>query len=223
MGQMALPRKRPIFGRKASRPSTKVVPGNFQTLIGAAAWARLPMAVRERFACHAADAVTQYNGAMEVVRCSVSGYFLAQLCRLFGTPLAPFQGTHVPMTVRVYEDGQKGGIVWERIYHFPGKRPIAVRSTKVFAQNNHLLECVGGGFGMRLKVFEEDRKLHFLSTDYFWKGLGLTIPLPKWVSPGTAHVIHTDEGNGWFRFTMTIEHPVLGETFFQDGSFREEA
>ena len=222
MGQTATLKKQSIFWRRASRPNTPIVSGDFQSLIGAAGWARLPRAVRERFACHAADTVTQYSGAMEVVRCSLAGFLLAQLCRLFGTPLAPFQGTHVPMQVRVYEDAQEGGIVWERIYHFPGKLPIAVRSTKVFAQKNRLLECVGGGFGMRLKVFEQDRKLHFLSTDYFWKGLGLTVALPKWASPGTAHVVHTDEGDGWFRFTMTIRHPVLGETFFQDGCFKEE-
>jgi hypothetical protein len=37
---------------------------------------------------------------------------------------------------------------------------------------------------------------------------------------GTTHMEHRDEGNGWFRFTMTVTHPLLGEVFFQTGRFR---
>lgn len=75
---------------------------------------------------------------------------------------------------------------------------------------------------MKLDVFEEDHKLHFKSTEYFWQGVGLTIRLPAIFTPGVAHVVHTDEGNGVFRFTMTIHHRFFGTTFFQDGLFQEE-
>jgi hypothetical protein len=44
--------------------------------------------------------------------------------------------------------------------------------------------------------------------------------LPRWLSPGTTHVEHHDETNGWFRFTMTVSHPVFGELFYQSGRFR---
>ena len=40
-----------------------------------------------------------------------------------------------------------------------------------------------------------------------------------WLSPGTTHVEHVDEGTGWFRFTMTVRHPVFGELFYQTGRF----
>ena len=48
----------------------------------------------------------------------------------------------------------------------------------------------------------------------------LKIPLPAWLSPGTTHVEHADESNGWFRFTMTVTHPLFGEVFYQTGRFR---
>ena len=48
----------------------------------------------------------------------------------------------------------------------------------------------------------------------------LRIPLPIWLSPGTTHVEHADESNGWFRFTMTVTHPLFGEVFYQTGRFR---
>jgi hypothetical protein len=33
--------------------------------------------------------------------------------------------------------------------------------------------------------------------------------------------LHLDEAlGGWFRFTMTVTHPVFGELFYQTGRFR---
>ena len=48
----------------------------------------------------------------------------------------------------------------------------------------------------------------------------IKIPLPSWLSPGTTHVEHADESQGWFRFTMTVTHPLFGEVFYQTGRFR---
>ncbi len=211
------------FVREDPAPAPKTHPEHdFSALVGAAGWARLAPAIRARFDARATARPVTYKGQMEAVRCSRLGFLLAQLCRLVGTPLAPFQGEDVPITAHVFEAPDGSGIVWKRIYEFPGKTPIAVQSTKVFADNNQLLECVGGGFGMRLNVFEEDGKLHFLSTDYFWRLGRISIRLPHLLTPGRAHVIHTDEGAGRFRFTMTMVHPLLGEMFFQDGVFSDE-
>jgi Domain of unknown function (DUF4166) len=46
--------------------------------------------------------------------------------------------------------------------------------------------------------------------------------LPDLLSPGTAHILHGDLGNGRFRFAMTIRHRFFGMLFYQDGIFREE-
>lgn len=195
-------------------------PADFAALVGAAGWARLSPAIRARFSAKGAAASVTYDGIMEAVRSSLAGLLLAQFCRMVGTPLAPWRGTDVPVSVRVYEAADAGGIVWERVYRFPEKAPVTVRSTKVLTPDGALLECVGGGFGMRLKVFERDGRLHFVSIRYFWQCGPWRIPLPRLLTPGAAHVIHTDEGGGLFRFTMTFQHPILGETYFQDGVFR---
>lgn len=195
---------------------------DFAALVGPEGWRRLPALIRARFACSSAVTDVTYQGAMQSVRCSLAGYLLAQICRLFGTPLAPYEGRDVPIEVRVHDDPQKGGVAWDRIYFFPGHAAITVTSTKVFADKNMLLECVGGGFGMRLKVFEQGRKLHFLSQSYFWRFAGLSFRLPDWLTPGVAHVVHSDLGEGWFRFEMTMRHRLLGETFYQDGTFKEK-
>ncbi len=79
---------------------------------------------------------------------------------------------------------------------------------------------MGHGLGMRLEVFERDGALHFLSRHYFWRVAGFCLRLPYLFSPGTAHVVHTDLGGGYFRFTMDFRHCLFGTLFHQDGTFR---
>lgn len=163
---------------------------------------------------------------MHIVHASTVGLVLAQVYRLIGTPLAPFRGRDVRMTAHVYATRDGTGTVWERIYHRKNGSRTPVRSTKKIIADGRLLEIVGGGFGMDLDVFEDGGKLHFRSTSFFWGCGGFRVPLPLLLTPGVAHVIHADEsrvhGAGWFRFTMTFDHPIFGRTFLQDGLFREE-
>ena len=98
---------------------------------------------------------------------------------------------------------------------------MSVQSTKILDANAQLLEVAGANFGMELHVFEEHRALHFVSKRYFWEGFGRRFYLPDLLTPGRAHVSHTDLGDGEFRFLITITHPLLGETFFQLGDFQE--
>ena len=193
----------------------------FRRLLGPAAWRRLAAPIRDRFARHpSATRPTVYAGAMSDVRRSTAGAVLAHLCRLIGTPLAPFAGRDVPVRVKVYDDG-RGGVVWERAYEFPRRRPITVTSTKKGDLRAGLVECVGAGFGMTLDVYEDGGALHFKSRDYFWQAGSWRIALPAFLTPGETHVVHSDVGGGRFRFAMSIVHPMLGETFFQDGVFHE--
>src|SRR5579864_5556332 len=97
---------------------------SFRELLGELAWRRLPPAVRERFSWKPVrGGEIRYRGVMSVVRRSPAGALLAQLCRLIGTPLAPYGGRNVPVTVVLRADQRKGGIVWERFYWFAG-RPL---------------------------------------------------------------------------------------------------
>lgn len=191
--------------------------GGVRGALGEEAWARLPPAVQARFVDCAA--VVEYRGRFEIVRASLIGRWLALLCRLIGTPVAPYTGSHVPASVRVFGDGN-GGVVWERSYHFPGRRACVVKSTKRCDSRGILIEELPFGLSMPLAVFEQGGVLHFLSTSYFFSCLGLRLRVPGLLPPGRTHVEHIDEGGGWFRFTMTVTHPWLGEVYFQTGRFR---
>jgi hypothetical protein len=193
---------------------------DFAALLGPAAWARLPASVQSRFAVHSTAATITYCGAMQV-RASLAGRLLAQACRLIGTPLAPWTGEDVPVEVAVYPD--RGALVWDRTYRFAGRPPVMVSSRKIAAADGGLLEAVRGGLGMALTVTEEAGALHFRSRFYFLTLGSMRLAIPSLLTPGVAHVIHRDLGDGRFRFTLGFVHPWLGETMFQDGEFVDPA
>lgn len=217
------PEGRSRIGRREEAPGARIPESDMAKAVGAAGWWRLEPAIRARFSRDVkAGQVKCYEGMMSQVACSKIGWLLAQACRLLGTPLATAAGREVPTTVLIYPDPSGRGTVWDRIYFFPEKKPVTVRSSKVLDEESRLLERVGGGFGMLLRVFEQDRALHMVSRAYFLEWRGRRIPLPALLSPGTAHVIHSDEGGGRFRFRLTITHPALGCLFSQDGHFADE-
>jgi len=194
----------------------------FAALVERGGWHRLAPAIRKRFAAEpVAGHAIVYDGTMHRIDASLAGRVFAIFCRLLGTPLPPFTGRDIEADIRLQRH-DKDGIVWTRHYR-RGDRMIAVRSVKRLAEDGTLLECVGAGFGMRLRVYEEDGALHFLSTRYFCHVAGCEVALPDLLTPGPIHVVHTDLGDGRFRFTLTARHPLLGETFSQDGVFHDPA
>lgn len=195
----------------------------FERLVGRAGWQRLAGDIRSRFSEKPKPGrPIRYAGIMQAVQCSWAGWLLAQLCRLIGTPFAPYRGSDVPVRISLRHSTQADAVIWDREYHYARRAPVLVRSTKVSTPQG-LLECIGHGLGMQLAVFEAKGELHFLSQRYFWRIGRFTLHLPHLLSPGTAHVIHADLGDGRFRFIMRIRHRLLGTVFHQDGIFARES
>jgi hypothetical protein len=203
----------PVVAGEGSAPGAHL---GLQHVLGDSAWLRLPPAVRERF-CEPAVAV-DYVGAFEIVRASRLGRVIATFCRLIGTPVVPHTGLDVFAIVHVGPTAD--GVAWHREYRWPNVDPCLVRSTKVIDAHGALVERLPAGLCMPLRVYEQKGALHFVSHGYYFDwGLHLRVWLPKWLSPGTTHVEHHDEADGWFRFTMTVTHPLFGEMFYQTGRF----
>ncbi len=194
-------------------------PVDFHRLLGGPAWRSLPYAVQQRFGPAAHLRPVRYCGEM-VVRASAFGWLIAQACRLLGTPLAPWTGEAVPVAVDVYTDAE-GALVWDRTYAFQRRGQVKVTSRKVLGRHGELMEVIHGGLGMTLSLTAEGGALHFRSIGYFFQIGGLRLPIPGLLTPGAAHVVHEDQGGGWFRFTLRFVHRLAGETFFQTGLFRD--
>ena len=186
-------------------------------LVGAAGWARLPAAVRRRFAADHADRT--YVGRLDL-RCSRAGRVFAALARVFGKPLAAANVQAVPATVRVHADG-RGGVVWERCFHCDPANDHLVRSTKELSAGGGLRERVAGGLGMALDVFEDGGSLVFQSRHFVLVCGAFSLRVPALLAPGTCRVTHTDLGDGLFRFSLDMVHPLWGRTFHQSGVFAD--
>jgi hypothetical protein len=191
-------------------------------VLGQAAWTRLPEAVRVRFG--EPPVAVDYVGEFDVVRASWLGRLLAFACQLLGTPVVPRTGLSVPAIVHV--GPTRSGVAWNREYRWPNGDACLVRSTKIIDSRGGLVERLPARLCMPLNVYEQRGVLHFVSRGYYFdfgkrpNGERIKVPLPAFLSPGTTHVEHLDEANGWFRFTMTVTHPLFGEMFYQTGRFR---
>src|SRR5260370_23210412 len=193
-------KKTPAWAR--SPAPRRIADASFRELLGELAWRRLAPAVRERFAWKPAPgAAIRYVGMMNVVRASAAGWLMAQACRLLGTPLAPYRGSDVPVAVTLRLDGDGHGIVWERLYRFAGRAPVRCASVKK-ATDEGLIECVGAGIGMWLKLSEHKGELHFRSTGYFWRRGRRRARLPRGPTPRVHLGVRLALGGGGVRVPL---------------------
>jgi hypothetical protein len=195
-------------------------------VLGEAAWARLPAAVRTRFAEPAHR--VNYVGTFEIVRASRLGRVIAWCTRLVGAPVVAAVGRDVAAVVHV--GPRDGGVAWQREYRWPDGAVSLVKSTKTIDRHGRLVERLPARLCMPLDSFEQGGTLHFVSRGYYFdlsiawlQRLGFDhewrLPLSAWLAPGVTHVEHIDEAGGWFRFTMTVSHSWFGEMFYQTGRF----
>ncbi len=194
----------------------------FRTLVGEAAWAQLPDAVRCRFSRHLAPNETIiYRGEVLRTRLSRAGRVLAFLARAIGAPLPLSDGATGPALVVVTEDERLGGQCWLRIYSRPGRFPQAIHSAKRFRGPTGLEEYVGRGIGMALRVTVEDGALIFRSAGYFLALGAWRLPIPRLLHPGGMTIAHRDLGDGAFAFTLEVKHRLAGQLVEQIAYFRD--
>jgi hypothetical protein len=218
----------PVDGGAAARISLDATnpagaeDARFRNLLAPRDWQRLPWPVRRRFTHALADGeTTVYVGAVAHTRLSLFGILISQILRLVGAPLPLRASGRVPATVVVTEDAACGGQLWTRMYGCAGQFPQVIHSAKRFCGPTGLEECVGRGVGMALTVHVEERALVFRSAWYFARGFGITLRLPAFLTPGRVEVIHREERDGCFSFTLTLTHPWFGEAVRQVAFFRD--
>lgn len=192
----------------------------YRHALGARAWRKLDPAVRCRFSVRpVGDGRIRYRGRMSRVELSIMGWCFAQACRLIGTPLAPYRGQDVPMEIELGEVADPAGVAWRRTYFFAHRPAFTVVSTKSHGLSGGLTEHIGSGFSMRLKLAEESGSLVFRSVGYDMRLFGRFLQIPNWLTPGVTTVAHEQLSGDRFRFVLSVRHPVLGQTIYQEGEF----
>lgn len=185
-------------------------------------WYALPENIRNRFSENPdIDKPVAYDGNMTEVTTSISGKIFAFFSRILGAPLLPYSGKNVPIDVKVFGETGTDDVIKQRTYHFPGKKPFTVSSRMTLNEKEEFLECVGMGLAMRMDIFAKDDALHFQSTGYSWSCGRFKINIPLFMTPGNAHITHTDIDDDRFRVRIEMVHPWFGTMFLQDGVFKE--
>ena len=193
----------------------------FRALLTPGEWAGLPAAVRRRFSTRLGPGEsTVYRGRTDVLRRSRAGVFLAHALRLVGAPLPLDARPGGASVISVTEDEASGGQNWTRLYA-GGGFPQIIHSAKRFSGPTGLEEYLGRGLTMALRVGVEDGALVFRDAGYFLLVGRRRIAVPRVLQPGRLTVRHEDLGEGAFRFSLDLVHPVWGELVHQSGTYRD--
>jgi hypothetical protein len=99
-----------------------------------------------------------------------------------------------------------------------------VQTTKVVHPRLGLLDAVGAQGEKRLTtrmvVRADGKSLHFASDGYFLRVAHFNLPVPSLMTPGRLTAEHRDIGDGNFIYILKFDHPLWGQTFYQEGIFR---
>ncbi len=202
--------------------STSALHNDFRALV-VGGWNSVDPAVRDRMdRLLTAGTATTFIG-VGCVRRSKLGWCFAQLSRLLGGPLVVRQGERVTTIVRIAPTSN-GLRCWHRTFLFEDGSHQLVQTTKLVHPRLGLLDAVGAQGERRLTtrmiVRADGKSLHFTSEGYFLRVGRFNLSIPSLMTPGRLTAEHRDIGGGKFVYTLMFNHPLWGQTFFQEGIFQ---
>lgn len=163
-----------------------------------------------------------YTGELSELSCSRLGKLLGYLTMpMIQGALMPFNDADFPVDIQVYSKENNPAIFKQRTYRLNGRKPMQFTSYMRESSKGEVLEYVGMGLGMKLRLDVRDGNLHFESDGYFWELFGVRLPLPGLLTPGKTFLYHRNHSANQFDIRIEIRHPVFGTTFTQAGIFRE--
>lgn len=179
-------------------------------------WDRLAPLVRRHFGIDEGTGETELvlKGTMEVIH-GGPGRLVFPLLGAFGV-LVPHQGREVPCTVR--HRMQRGALLWEREFQFPGKAAHRFSSSMTAEGYGCCVERVAFGFAIVMKVACEEEALVFEDVEYAWQIGRCRLPLRlRWLL-GALRVEERQEGNDLV-MSLTLRHGWCGRLFLYRGRF----
>jgi hypothetical protein len=145
---------------------------------------------------------------------------ILKIVRFFGG-LIDLKGPNMAVKVekRVNQD-MPDCLFWRREIKSPGGKIIVFASRMEYQKTNELIEYIGGGFGIHLKVNCEDGKLVYRSNGHLWQIGKFKIPIPDVLFLGHATITETAVSEDEFRLDFKISHPLFGDTYRYGGLFK---
>ncbi|MGZ4997783.1 MAG: DUF4166 domain-containing protein [Methylobacter sp.] len=92
-------------------------------------------------------------------------------------------------------------------------------SRMTWQKDHELIEMVGMGFGIRLKLSVEQGKLIYQSCGHLLQLGPLTLPIPDSLLLGHAVITEQALSDYAFQLDFQIAHPLWGKTYYYGGIF----
>lgn len=134
--------------------------------------------------------------------------------------LVPASGQNVPVTVTFSSSQSSHAFHFDRVFHYPDRKPYHFRSSMIPVGGNELVEVMRFGLGWHC-AYDWDGETVILShRGYVWRILGYTIPLPLGWLIGTGYAEEVPLSDDTFSMWTHTKHPWFGETFRYSGTFK---
>lgn len=144
---------------------------------------------------------------------------LLKMIRLFGG-LLDRRSAKVVTTVRKWTKHEDAGLFWHRELRYPDGKQKIFKSEMQHLHSNELIEYVGGGFGLRLLLSEENGNLVYRSNGHVLRFGPWLFTFPDWLLLGYATISEQALSENSFRLDFAIYHPWWGRTFAYRGVFQ---
>jgi|TARA_B100000902_G_C27291355_1_gene907314 hypothetical protein len=189
----------------------------FKSIFGSS-WSKLPIVIQKHYANrpYSNDVVT-VKGKMDI-EFNWFGKLCAPLFRIFGT-LIPYQGKNIETTVHYKSSKTDNSFSFDRILHFPNKKPFYLRSKMVPIKGKKVIEYMGFGFGLCMNYKYEDDLVKLTYLGYIIKVFDLNIPIPLSFLIGKGYAEERAISNNSFKMFVTITHPLWGRVYKYRGQF----
>lgn len=182
-------------------------------------WAALPPVIQRHYQLALPQQAITVTGNMNIDY----PYWLTpviKLLRLFGA-LVDLKGEGLAVQVKKWQQTDPCVLYWRRHIQAVGNgKPCVFASRMVWQQDHELIELVGMGFGIRLKLSVEQGKLVYRSRGHLLKLGPLILPIPDSLLLGHALITEQALSEDTFQLDFQIVHPLWGKSYYYGGIFK---
>ncbi len=180
-------------------------------------WFNLPTVIQRHYQLTEAEQTITVIGKMNIsYPCWLAP--VLKLLRLLGA-LVDIKGEDMDVQVRKWRQSDPSTLYWQRDIQAKNGKQCQFVSRMVWQRDHELIEFVGFGFGIRLKLSVEQNKLVYRSQGHLLKLGSLTVPIPDCLVLGHAVITEQALSENTFQLDFMIVHPLWGKTYYYGGIF----
>ena len=180
-------------------------------------WAALPSVIQRHYQITEPQQAITVTGNMSIDY----PYWLTpvlKLLRLLGA-LVDLKGENMAVQVKKWRQTDPSILYWQRHIQAENGKQCRFASRMVWQQNHELIELVGMGFGIRLKLSVEQGQLLYRSHGHLLKLGVFTLPISDNLMLGRAIITERALSENTFQLDFQIAHPLWGKTYYYGGVF----